>query len=151
MSTKLGAIQFLEILCQVEPSARQPLVDELAGALSSNVIKTNSARWFGSLVRSYHKGRFQPSLGLKVRQARIAPTVPCSKPQKMQPRPTDLVKKASPKVGAESLNKIRQIMKGQRVPGAIEPLFIRVDKVRKDFVFVKKRNGLRKFFEKTRS
>ena len=49
----------------------QMLLDELAGVMATQSIKTSPERWFRAVLDRFHRGRFAPSAGLAAKEKRL--------------------------------------------------------------------------------
>jgi hypothetical protein len=80
----------------------QMLLDELAGVMATQSIKTSPERWFRAVLDRFHRGRFAPSAGLAAKEKRL----------RIQSTP---VQTASPEVTRHYLERI-QTMLGRKGP-----------------------------------
>ena len=49
----------------------QMLLDELAGVMATQSIKTSPERWFRAVLDRFHRGRFAPAAGLAAKEKRL--------------------------------------------------------------------------------
>ncbi|MCC8628528.1 hypothetical protein [Xanthomonas vesicatoria] len=58
------------LIAGIDFDEAQLLLDELAGVLSTNSIKTTPERWLRAIVSRYERGEFEPVAGVAVSEAR---------------------------------------------------------------------------------
>lgn len=58
------------LMAGIDVDEAQLLLDELAGVLSTNSIKTTPERWLRAIVSRYERGEFEPVAGVAVSEAR---------------------------------------------------------------------------------
>jgi hypothetical protein len=75
----------------------QMLLDELAGVMATQSIKTSPERWFRAVLDRFHRGRFAPSAGLAAKEKRL----------RIQSTP---VQTASPEVTRHYLERIQTML-----------------------------------------
>lgn len=79
----------------------QMLLDELAGVMATQSIKTSPERWFRAVLDRFHRGRFAPSAGLAAKEKRL----------RIQSAPAETpVQTASPEVIRHHLDRIQTIL-----------------------------------------
>ncbi|HCU0474170.1 TPA: helix-turn-helix domain-containing protein, partial [Pseudomonas aeruginosa] len=79
----------------------QMLLDELAGVMATQSIKTSPERWFRAVLDRFHQGRFAPSAGLAAKEKRL----------RIQSTPAETpVQTASPDVIRHHLERIQTML-----------------------------------------
>lgn len=79
----------------------QMLLDELAGVMATQSIKTSPERWFRAVLDRFHRGRFAPSAGLAAKEKRL----------RIQSAPAETsVQTASPEVIRHHLERIQTML-----------------------------------------
>ncbi|PRE43859.1 helix-turn-helix domain-containing protein [Burkholderia multivorans] len=78
----------------------QMLLDELAGVLATQSIKTSPERWFRAVLDRFHQGRFTPSAGLAAKESRLH----------VQRTPVETPRTASPEVTRHYLERIQAML-----------------------------------------
>src|SRR5690606_6657104 len=79
----------------------QMLLDELAGVMATQSIKTSPERWFRAVLDRFHRGRFAPSAGLTAKEKRL----------RIQSTPAETaVQTASPEVIRHHLERIQTML-----------------------------------------
>jgi len=79
----------------------QMLLDELAGVMATQSIKTSPERWFRAVLDRFHRGRFAPSAGLAAKEKRL----------RIQSTPVETpVQTASPEVTRHYLERIQTML-----------------------------------------
>ncbi|OQP78707.1 hypothetical protein IB69_000900 [Xanthomonas citri] len=79
----------------------QMLLDELAGVMATQSIKTSPERWFRAVLDRFYRGRFVPSAGLAAKEKRL----------RIQSAPAETpVQTASPEVIRHHLERIQTML-----------------------------------------
>ncbi|KAB8198408.1 hypothetical protein FKV24_002250 [Lysobacter maris] len=103
-----GAIEGLLAGCDTQVA--QQLLDELAGALETNSIKTSPSRWFRAVVVRCKRGEFEPSAGIAVADRRIRHRLEAGKKQEAK-------RVAAPEQVRSHLESIETLLKGRSSSG----------------------------------